>query len=248
MLPQIVTAYYLISAKQPHSFYMDNIKRFFKFVTQPVLFFTSYAMSKKLIPLAGKNITFRIIEFNKLGVFNDFPREFWERQIQRDPESYHSWELGAIWANKKYFIREASNEYPDKEWFVWMDAGSVRKESWGPFIEPFTKRNFTSEPGVYMQVLDRLPKDKTYFRYPDQHVAGALILFHRSCIQNYINDYNTVLKEYDANNIAGTSDQYIMATLLNKYPQWTGVERGLVKQFNYVNTCPDPWFFFLSLL
>ena len=240
----------MIPSKQPHAFYMDNIKRFFRFVNQPVLFFTSREMFKKLSPYAGKNIIFRIVEFKQLEVFNEFPQEFWERQISRDAESYHTWQLGAIWANKKYFVKEAAREFPDKEWFVWIDAGSLRKESWKPFLENFTRRNpiEVQTPSVYIQVLDAIPKNKLYFRVADQHVAGALMLFHRSCIQDFINDYNTILKEYDEVQIAGTSDQYIMASVLIRFSCWVGVERMKVVSIPYVNTCPDPWFFFISLL
>jgi hypothetical protein len=246
---QLVTAYYLIPSKQPHAFYMENIKRFFKFVTIPVLFFTSRDMFKKLAPFAGKNVIFRVVEFKQLEVLTEFPQSFWEKQIQRDVESYHTWQLGAIWANKKYFIKEATKEFPDKDWFVWIDAGSIRKESWKPFIEKFTTRESElREPSVYVQVLDAIPKEKSFFRYPDQHVAGALILAHRSCIHDYINDYNTILKEYDSLSIAGTMDQYIMASVINRFPRWVGVERGKVLTFAYINSCPDPWFFFLALL
>ena len=245
---QLVTAYYKIPSKQPHQRYIEDIKRFFAFVTQPVIFFTDRMMFQELSPFAGENIIFRLVEFEKMEVFNDFSPSFWERQISRDPESYHTWQLGAIWANKKYFIKEAVSEYPDKDWFVWIDAGGIRKNTWKPFLENFTGRNFTTEPGVYMQVLDEIPHYKPYFIYPNQYVAGALILFHRECVEDYINDYNTILREYDNQEIPGSSDQYIMASLINKYPRWTGVLRGKVKPFQYVNSCPDPWYFFLSLL
>jgi len=246
---QLVTAYYLIPSKQVHSVYMANIKRFFKFINLPVLFFTSRDMFKKLSPFAGKNVIFRIVEFKHLEVLTEFPQSFWEQQVKRDAESYHTWQLGAIWANKKYFIKEATKEYPDNDWFLWIDAGSIRKDSWKPFLEKFTMRQSDlKEPSVYMQVLDAVAKERRFFVYPEQHVAGALILAHRSCIQDYINDYNTILKEYDDQNVAGTSDQYIMASLINRFPRWIGVERGKVSTFDYVNSCPDPWFFFLALL
>ena len=244
---QLVTAYYMIPSKQPHSVYMGNIKRFFDFVKQPVLFFTSRDLFSKLSPLAGKNIVFRIVEFKQLEVFKEFPPSFWETQISRDPELYHTWQLGAIWANKKYFVKEAAREYPDKDWFMWIDAGCVRKDTWKPFIDNFTNRNRVVEPGVYMQVLNGFPNDKKYFTYPAQHVAGALILFHKTCIEDYINDYNTIQREYDSEKIPGTMDQYIMASMLNKYPRWVGLERMKLAEFNYVNTCPDAWFFFMAV-
>lgn len=237
----------MIPSKQPHDVYMENIKRFFNFVKESVLFFTSRDMFSKLSPLAGKNIIFRVIEFEQLEVFKEFPQSFWETQISRDPEGYHTWQLGAIWANKKYFVKEAAREYPDKDWFMWIDAGAVRKHTWKPFIENFTTRNHVVEPSVYMQVLDAFSNEKPYFKYPAIHVAGALILFHRTCIQDYINDYNSVLRDYDSEKIPGTSDQYIMASMLNKYSRWVGLERGKLPEFDYVNTCPDPWFFFIAL-
>jgi hypothetical protein len=238
----------MIPSKQPHASYMQHMKRFFAFVTQPVLFFTDRKMFKEVSRFAGKNITFRIIEFKSMEVFKEFPQSFWETQVSRDAEFYHTWQLAALWANKKYFIKEAASEYPDMDWFVWIDAGSIRKDTWKPFLENFTARNFTLEPSVYMQVLDEIPESKLYFVYPNQHVAGALILFHRECIQDYIKDYNTILRDYDKEKIPGSSDQYIMASLINKYPRWIGVLRGKVAIFDYVNSCPDPWYFFISLI
>jgi len=235
----------MIPSKQPHAFYMGNIQRYFRFMKTRVIFYTSQDMFKRLSPYAGKNITFRIVEFKHLEVFKEFPKEFWERQIQRDPESYHTWQLGAIWANKKYFVSAAAKEFPD-EWIMWMDAGCVRKETWAPFVDEFTRRRLPITPSVYAQVLNPFPKDVTFFKYPNVYVAGALILFHRSCIQDYINNYNTILKEYDANSVSATMDQYIMASVMNRYPRWIGVERMKLDIIDYLNTCPDPWFFFLA--
>lgn len=234
----LVSAYYTIpTRKQPESFYIENIKRFFQFVKVPVLFFTDEATLLKLPP-AGENIQFRILEFKDLEVFQEFPQEFWERQITRDPETYHTWQLGAIWANKKYFVKEAAKTVKD-DWLLWMDAGCIRTDRWAPFIEHLGTRNYTQMPGVYIQALQPVPA-KNYFKYPDIYIAGGVILFHRDYINIYIDQYNHNLKEYDINEIPGTMDQYVMASMTqNSY---------FVHAINRKPVCPDEWFFFLVLV
>jgi hypothetical protein len=233
----LVSAYYTIPSKQPESFYIENIKRFFQFVKVPVLFFTDQATLLKLPP-AGENIQFRILEFKDLEVFQEFPQEFWERQITRDPEIYHTWQLGAIWANKKYFVKEAAKTVKD-DWLLWMDAGCIRTDRWAPFVERLGTRNYTQVPGAYIQTLQPVPA-KNYFKYPDIYIAGGLILFHRAYINIYIEQYNHNLKEYDINKIPGTMDQYIMASMTQN--------SHFVHPVITKPACPDEWFFFLALL
>ena len=244
---RIVTAYYKIPSKQPHAFYIKNILNFFKYIKAPVLFFTDQDIFNELSVLSPTNIEFCIKPFEDMAVFKEHPIPFWKTQIRRDPEQYHTWQLGAVWANKKYFVKGASDLYPD-EWFLWVDAGCIRKESWKEYAEKTALRNYPLEPGVYTQCLR--PIDKTVFKYPDQYIAGALIAFHRDYINKYIEAYNTTLNLYNLTGIPGTMDQYIMASL--KYSTSvlsTFVHFIEIKQMtDYVQGCPDAWFFFLALL
>jgi len=241
---RIVSAYYKIPSKQPHSFYLENMKRFFEQLKAPILFFTDQEGLVELKPLAKENVEFLVKPFESLEIFKSFDQYFWERQIQNDTEKYHTWQLGAVWANKQYFVKEAFSEYPDEDWFLWVDAGCIRNDSWAPYTEKTGLREYPLDPGIYLQSLKPIPRERLFFRYPDEFIAGGLILFHRDHIERFITEYNHTLMKYAIVKLAGTSDQYIMCTLSQKYSFIHCVERETMTE--YVQECPDKWFFFLA--
>jgi hypothetical protein len=229
---------------ESHGFYIPHLVRFFKYIQTPVIFFTDEEMYAELKPLAGPNVKFVIQPFDMLRVFESYPQSFWERQRERDTEAYHTWQLGAIWANKKYFVQQAAEETPNEDWFVWMDAGCIRTDEWEPYLEDFTQRPFFKRiPGVYCQALASLPSLIDVCRYEHGNViAGALIVFHRNFIQTYIDDYNECLNEYDKLGVSATSDQLVMCTTAVRYSAYIYcIERGKF-------WTPDEWFFFLALI
>lgn len=243
---RIVTAYYSIPSKQSHDFYMQNIVNFFKYIRAPVVFFTDQNIYTDLSSIAPPNIEFQIKPFEEMTIFQEFPKEFWETQITRDPEPYHTWQLGALWANKKGFVKVASELYKD-DWFLWVDAGCIRKPTWKEYAIKTGLRNYPLEPGVYIQCLNRMPQGKTFFTFPDRYIAGALIAFHRKYIDEYINEYNKMLNTYNSIKVSATMDQYIIASLNVKKSKYIHfIER--MQMTDYVQSCPDAWFFFLAWL
>lgn len=235
----IVTAYYSIPSKRQAQFYYQNIKRFFeKIKWQPVVFYTDLENYSIIKEYAGENIKFIIQPFEKSRVFEDFPEYFWKEEIKNDPEKYHTWELGALWASKVYFIKHASS-LVDSEWFIWVDCGSVRTDSWD--LDNFTRRNTFSKPGVYLQLLNPL-KNKDFFEYPDIFIAGSHILLHESYIDQYIEKYKETLKIYVEADHSVISDQHIIAGMVNTCDFLTPI------LYKNINNCPDYWFFFFNLI
>jgi hypothetical protein len=238
---QIVSAYYKIPSKKDHAFYMGNITRFFQFLkNQPILFFCEEDTLDELHAIAGPNVEFCIQPFRELDVFEEYPPSFWKRQIELDPEPYHTWQLGAIWANKKYFLERARQVHQEMDWFVWVDAGCVRHNAWSFFTEEFTRRNRFQEPGVYVQLLKPTPPEEQYFRFPAVYIAGAVILAHKDYIQKYIDEYNATLDCYSALEIPATMDQYVMASI--QAPWLHKILLPSDQRF------PDDWFFFLGYI
>ena len=243
----LVSAYYTIPSKQPSAFYDYHIKCFFKLLShRPIIFFTDAATHERIKSSAGPNVQFVFQEFKDLEVFQTFPKDFWNRQIARDPEKYHTSELVSIWANKKYFVKRAAELDQSHTWYMWVDAGSIRKDSWEPCTREFGSRPLPTTPGVYCQTLSAIPTSKFAFQYPDQFIAGALILFHKDMILSYIESLTEVQKAYDTFLISGSMDQYIMASaaLLNASTIKTICFQD---QSLSVKACPDAWFFFLAL-
>ena len=236
----IVTAYYNIPSKKPYSFYLEHIQLFFKYIKTLVLFFTDSQNYNVFKNLAGPNVTFKIQEFETLDIFNNFSIDFWKHEITKDPEnSYHTWQLGSLWANKSRFVKVASSLFKQYEWYMWVDCGCIRNDSWLPIIDGFGSRTLPSIKGVYVQLLNPIP-DKNFFIYPNIHVAGSHILFHKDYIDTYITAYSDMLKEYNKNNIPLISDQYIITSMIKR--NYTFLHYILYNPI-YHNV-PDKWFFF----
>jgi len=229
----IVSAYYTIPSKKPKEFYYEHIQRFFRKLNwQKIIFFTDQENYNSLKVFAGPNVQFVIQEFDDLPVFHDFSQDFWKREILIDPEPYHTWQLGALWACKSYFVSTAS-ELSDEQWFVWVDAGCVRTEEWN--LDDFTRHNTFSEPGVYVQLLNPLPKQEFFQFDKKSYIAGSHILFHRSKIDLFIQSYKEVVDKYIRNKKCIIDDQYIIASM------------NVTPVMNVIS-CPDKWFFFFSII
>jgi hypothetical protein len=175
-----------------------------------------------------------------MTIFKEFPVDFWKYQITKDPEKYHTWQVGALWSNKSGFLKQAAELYPTNEWYMWVDCGSLRNDSWKPYMNDFGKRHVPSHPGVYIQQIRDIPEDK-YFKYPFYAVAGSHILFHKEYIANFIECYYNMLREYERENVSLISDQHIIHSMKS--------QNKMVNLFTIRNNvnCPDEWFFFYVL-
>ena len=235
----IVSCYYTIPSKNTKEFYYNHIKRFFQKVTfswQKIIFFTDQENYIDLKDFAGPNIQFILQEFDDLHIFQDFSQEFWKEQHELNPENYQTWQLGALWASKSYFVRRAS-ELLNNEWFIWVDAGCVRTDKWN--LTDFTTRNTFSDPGVYLQLLHPLPS-KDFFEFPDIFIAGSHILFHQSKIDLYIELYKETINNYVQNKKCIINDQYIIASMCK--------DSSFLKIIPHDISCPDRWFFFFNII
>ena len=237
----IVSAYYDIPNKRNKDFYLSNLKLFFNFLNNDnkIIFFTDELNYNLIKSYENKNIKFIIKPFEELRVFEKFPEKFWVKQIEKDIEKYHTWQLAALWANKKYFVEEAMEMHTSEDWFIWVDCGCIRTIKWESNCINFTKRKLPEKEGTYLQLINQIPDDVYFFRYPDIYVAGAIILFHKKHILDFINNYNNLLQIYDINSFCATSDQYIMASMLKfNTPNLNSI---------YCETEQiDKWFFFLE--
>jgi len=240
----VVTAYYNIPSKKPSSFYYEHITRFFRFVKVQVLFFTDEENHNKLKDIAGDNITFYIQPFENMGIFNEFPIDFWKYQITKDPEKYHTWQVGALWANKSGFVKQAAELYPIHDWYMWVDCGSLRTDDWEPQLHDFGKRALPESSGVYLQVIRTMPAKRQLFGFRtesdcDYHIAGSHILFNKEYINRFIQSFYTIIREYSTCGKSLISDQNIMNTM--------SYDNHFMKLIpNNVN-CPDGWFFFFCV-
>lgn len=238
---KIVTCYYTIPSKFSKEFYYENIKRFFRKLTwQHVIFFTDEENFNYLKEFAGKNIQFVIQPFEKCPVFEDFSEDFWKKEILNDPEDYHTWQLGALWASKAYFVREASKLCNNK-WLIWVDVGCIRDDAWD--LNKFTTRNKFQHVKVYVQTLNNIPREDDFFQFKlgQQLIGGSHILFHRNIIVDYIKNYKETVQTYINKNLSVIDDQYIIARMTKT--------SELIFPVLYDNSsCLDKWFFFFDVI
>ena len=234
-----VTCYYEIPSKLSSYYYYIYITKFFKYVKCPVLFFTNQAVYEKLKPLAGTNVIFHIQPFEDMYIFKEFPIDFWKNEIKKNPESYHTWQLGALWANKSGFIKQAIEIQPNYDWYMWVDAGSIRTDEWEPYISHFGSRPLPS-PGCYVQQIREIGNEK-YFQYPFYAVAGSHILLHKTYVIKYIKVYHDMVREYVMNEKYTISDQNIINSLIS--------QKKMEELFPIMisSTYPDEWFFFYGI-
>jgi len=242
-MPVVVSAYYKIPSKSTHEKYMEYMKLFFQFFKgKKVMFFTEQSVLDELHDknIDTQGIEFILKKFNDLPILNKFPYSFWLRQKERDIETYHTPELGIIWSSKKEFVREASELLPEEQWFIWVDAGCVRKEEWLKFSNDFGTRNIPQNPGVYVGQLIPVPS-KNFFMYPDTCLSGTISAFHKDYIKLFCEKYDDMLQTYDNAKVSATSDQYIVRSMMNK-DDWI-VPITLLRNTLQV---PDVWFFLLA--
>ena len=248
---RIVSAFFRIPNKydimcnnKSKEMYTQAMVNFFTYLkTQPITFFTDLETYPLVKQLAGPNVEIQVRDFNYFPVFADIQQPVWKEHMALNTEKYLTWELGAIWASKPYFVEEAAELHPEEEWFVWVDAGCVRTPDWAPPLEEFTTREQFTEPGVYIQALQQLPTEPALIEYhpTEKFIAGGVALFHREHINQYIEEYIRTFHEYTEAKKPAICDQFIMTTLAQRH-SWIHPIQQRVK------AVPDRWFFFLATL
>jgi hypothetical protein len=164
-------------------------------------------------------VSFHIIPFKELTA-NSLGYDFWERQYARDPERYHSPELGMIWYEKRHFIRRAA-ELDSSTIFIWCDAGVVRDDITETAAMKFGQRGYPlDDDHLHIhQINFPLPTGPYNFTgYPEVLIGGGILAGNRNAWQRFSAEYETSLDEYDYVGLTGISDQYVMARCIWKHP------------------------------
>ena len=237
----IVSAFFKIPSKQTYSAYLQHLNRFFRSLRCPTIFFTSQDVLQDIQSM-GHDLS--LVHFVMMTV-NDFKawdrgHDFWNRQKERDPESYHTPELAAIWYEKKEFVIRAL-ALTDAEEFIWCDAGCVRDDESERALLYFGCREMPlNDNTLHIQQISNQPC-QSYYTYPSIKFAAAIIAGNRTAWLQYKTIYDIVLTDYDNAGISGTSDQNIMATCYDRRPTWFTTHTPRCTHI-------DHWFFMLEIL
>lgn len=240
---QIVSAYFKIPSKQPHSFYTAHLHRFFRSLKAPLVFFTTPDVEAEIRGwgLDLHNVQFVHTSIPELTALQTYSPSFWARQKQRDPESYHTPELAAVWFEKKEFVLRAMT-MTDAEVFIWCDAGCVRNPVAEAALTAFGLRSAELQDGrLHLQQI-RPIQPKAFYQYPDISIAGAIQAGNRIAWATHSALYNESLNEYDAVGTSGNMDQYVLLRCTDKQPALYMLHKSPP------NCAVDSWFFFLQTL
>lgn len=240
MFTCIVSAYFKIQSKKPHEWYLPHLIRFFKNITENVVFFTTQDVIDEIkLYVNVENILFVITNFKDINAFKNFETGFWEKQYSRDTERYHSPELGAIWYNKKEFVIKAM-DIIQTDVYIWCDAGCVRDEISSYNIPLLGKRGYNlNDDRIHLQKVNEQAL-KRFYTFPDFRIACAIIVGNKKAWIQYKQLYDIVLKEYDDNSICSISDQNITCSCIDRFPNFF----KLYSQDSKINE----WFKFLEIL
>lgn len=235
----------MIGAETARELYNEALTNFFKYLRgKPITFFTDAETYPFIRKIANDTTDIQVRDFNHFPIFQDLSVAEWKEHMEMDTEKYHTWQLGAIWASKSYFVKETAELHPEENWFVWVDSGCIRTPAWEPHLEDFTTRDMIlTRPGVYLQLLRPLPTspDLIEFHPTEKYIAGAIIAFHREYIHQYIDEYVKIFKEYTAAKKPAICDQFVMTTAAQRF-KWIHAIQPRIK------AVPDMWFFFLAVL
>ena len=241
----IVSAYFQIPSKAPHSFYLPHLKRFMKNIENHVVFFTTPDLTDMFTDMRG-DLPMTIVTVASvydIAAFQKYGYEFWKSQCDIDVEKYHTPEVAAIWYNKKEFVKAAIQIMAGLDVpYIWCDAGCVRNDSWQSIVKTFGN-NVAAIPSdkLLLQTIGHRP-NKMFLQYPDVYVAGAIIAGYKDTWHKCSDLYDEILPKYVAAGISCNSDQHVWATTSLTYGQ-----HFQCVQCDYPDVVEN-WFRFLSYL
>jgi len=215
----LVSAYYKIPSKAPHSRYVPWLQRFFRSVKAPVVFFTTADVGDEIQSWGiSANFEIVILPFDELRAWR-LGRDFWNRQKARDPEAYHTPELAAVWYEKKEFVARAMEMRPAENLFIWCDAGCVRDDACEAAAASFGCRPVTWDDGrLHLEQVSAKNISKEYYTYPLTHIAGGFQAGNRAAWEVHSLLYDNTLAEYDNAEVSCNSDQYIITSCKDRNP------------------------------
>lgn len=124
----IVTAYFDVPSKRGREFYVQWMQNILSIKSCMVVFtddchlFRQHASSHRVILHTDLQ--------KEIGVFNQ-PIQFWERQVEMDPEReiHRGYRLYWVWSLKPIFVSKGADYgFFGSDYYAWMDIGMLRND------------------------------------------------------------------------------------------------------------------------
>ncbi len=242
----LVSAYYEIPSKFDHAFYLAHIRRFFESVDykqQDVVFFTSHKFFLEISDIQGiENVHFVLSDFIQL--FYGKSQDFWTKHAELDIE-HHSPQLAAIWCEKTNFVLRSTGLFPNRNCYIWIDAGCIRDELHADVFRTFGSR-FDFQPNdtkLHVMQINNNVEFQSFYTGLDQCIAGAIMFGTKHAWKQHSQNYTRQLSKYDLSGKCASKDQHIIQSCANMNPNHYTLHK-LEENEVIVNK----WFFFLQIL
>jgi hypothetical protein len=237
----IVTCYFKIASKRNHAWYAPKVANFVAHVNQECYFWTTEDVVEEFKSVANPNVNFVVVPgIPECPGFDDV---FWERQVARDPEKYHTVDLAKVWYLKRWFVLETCkrHKWDELHKFIWCDAGCVRSQTATNALWMFGSREGLRDHKMHLQTLPLSVHEvaQDYFVFPTVFISAAIMFGSQEAWFVFNALYNDILNKYDIATCPATSDQYIAFTCVKKVPS------AFVLHTPEVST-DDAWFQFLE--
>jgi len=214
----VVTAYYPFKSKFSINHYMEWLQ-FWK--TQPcnLVFFTSPEFVSLIESLRCNYTNTKVIglPFDELEAFQKYSKDFWIEQKTLDHEIYHTYELYAIWYEKKEFVRKAIilNPFSTSK-FVWCDAGICRDNTWIPIIKTFPASNKIPDNKFLVLRITDFEKHDDFLKI--NCVGGGILAGSKECWIDFCDSYDKMIQKYNDKKKFIGKDQSIIASMIKEEP------------------------------
>jgi hypothetical protein len=131
----LVTCYYNIKSKQPHSQYLEWMGNLLKNIKCPLIVYCDSSSKKSIedIIKLNKNKFIKIVTLEMSDFFVNQYQKYFEYSYSIDAEkNIHSIDLYKVWNEKFNFTKKAIEINPfNSDYFYWIDIGCFRKNCTG---------------------------------------------------------------------------------------------------------------------
>jgi hypothetical protein len=241
----IVSCYFKIPNKRNHEWYKKYVENFLTHVNQECIFWTTEDVKQEFKTIANPNVSFMVVD--EIPNSKDFNMEFWQQQVDKDIERYHTPELAQIWYLKRFFVLESAKQKQRDPLhkYIWCDSGCVRSQIGIESLWNFGARYQLQDHKIHLQTLppqlhEQVYDNFTYYVYPSIYIGCAIMFGSQEAWFVYNAMYNEVLKSYNNVGISATSDQYVTMSCLKKANSLFVLHKSEV--------IDDPWFQFLETI
>jgi len=157
------------------------------------------------------------LPFDSLEAFQKYSKDFWIQQKKLDHEEYHTYELYAIWYEKKEFVRKAIiiNPFSTSK-FVWCDAGICRDKAWIPVIKSFPASNKIPDNKFLVLRITDFENHDDFLKI--NCVGGGILAGSKECWIDFCDNYDKMIEKYNKNNKFVGKDQSIIASMIKEEP------------------------------